>query len=102
MKILVFALIAFAAPVAAGAQVTPSNLPPGAGDAYALTVQSQKPWGSVAVTPTMRQEAYDRTIALHNEAQALVIEDGGMLSDQHRVHVRRKAAAIRHLLGEED
>ena len=45
-------------------------------------------------TPTMQRQRLTRASALRSEANALALEDGGVLSDVHLRYVQRKADGI--------
>ena len=92
---LIIPLAALVIPTLAGAQSMGSqptmNMPNG--NSYAAGLESYANQ-SASDTPTMRQKKLERAIELRDEANRLLIEDGGTLTPKHQAYVQRKARAI--------
>jgi len=99
MKVLV-AVVAGCAGVAAMAQTTAGGIGMNSPNysTYQLSVAGMNGRG-LSETPSMRKQKLERAVALRQEADTLLAQDGGKLTPEHEAYVRRKVCTI---LGSED
>lgn len=96
MKIVIAAAALMIMPNVATAQISGINTSPAersTGSGYESSVGGYFP-GQTHVTPSMRAQKMRWAIALREEALALQKSDGGVLSDEHRAYIKRRARKI--------
>ena len=96
MRILIAAAALMIVPNIATAQICGINTPPAemsTGNGFGSTAGAYFP-GQTHVTPSMRAQKLRWAVALREEALALQKSDGGVLSDEHRAYILRRAKKI--------